>query len=606
MQQFGRYIIRKQLGEGGMAKVYLAYDPNFQRDVALKVLPRQFTKDPQFTARFRTEATVIAKLEHSAIVPVYDFGEHNGQPYIVMRYMSGGALEDRLRTGRLRPKHAFHVLQRVCSALDKAHKNKVVHRDLKPANILFDEDSNAYLADFGIARMTEGTQTMTIIGTPQYMAPEQAKGERLDGRTDVYQMGCVLFEMLTGHIPYKADTHPAILYKHTHAPIPSVRTFDGSLSPAYDIVIKNALAKERTNRYATAGALAQAFHSALSGHTVRTITKSKPPFALWIGAGLAIVALLLFLVFGQGNMRAETEVDTTQTQSIASVITIVATPTPTTQSPNPTSTVATANITRDPDAPATQKPTETLASSATPLPTATAVQLYPQQLSLGRASDNTEIVAYQFGDGPTSAIFIGGFHSGFAPGSVTLANLAVEWLEQNPNIWPQDTAVYIVPNANPSTPYDPGDVRGRINANGVELNRNWDCDWRRDSRFGSTPVSGGSAPFSEPETQALKSLIEDTNAEAVVVWSARAKNGLVAPGVCGNQILVSQALATTYGLAAGYEVAEFEGGYTVNGDITNWLDSQRIPAIYILSKSHTDADWSNNLRGLQAVLRSLD
>ncbi len=204
LSKFGRYEIKRELGRGGMASVYHAWDPRFMRDVALKVLPREFLHDPQFRARFEREARTIAQLEHAAIVPVYDFGEQDGQPYIVMRYMPGGSLAGRLAKGSLTLEQSAIILKRIARGLDKAHAQGIIHRDLKPDNILFDEDDNAYIADFGIAKLAETTTNLTqgIIGTPAYMSPEQARGSRtIDKRSDIYALGVILFEMLSGQRP---------------------------------------------------------------------------------------------------------------------------------------------------------------------------------------------------------------------------------------------------------------------------------------------------------------------------------------------------------------------------------------------------------------------
>jgi serine/threonine-protein kinase len=169
-QYLGRYEIISELGIGGMATVYHARDPRFQREVAVKVLPREFMHDPQFSARFEREATTIAALEHPNIIPVYDYGEEDGQPYLVMRFLPGGSLADKLKAGSLELEEAEKVLQRIGAALDYAHSKGVVHRDLKPGNILFDDVGRAFLTDFGIARITEAsaalTGTSTVIGTP--------------------------------------------------------------------------------------------------------------------------------------------------------------------------------------------------------------------------------------------------------------------------------------------------------------------------------------------------------------------------------------------------------------------------------------------------------
>ncbi|HLB48918.1 MAG TPA: serine/threonine-protein kinase, partial [Anaerolineales bacterium] len=180
-EQIGRYEIVNELGKGGMAVVYLARDPFMKRQVAVKVLPRQFTFDPQFRARFRREAEAIATLEHPAIVPVYDYGEHDDQPYIVMRYMPGGSLADRMAKPRLPLDEVAALFTRLAAALDIAHERGIVHRDLKPGNILFDQWGEAYLSDFGIVKMTEASAAYTgsgIIGTPAYMSPEQASAKK--------------------------------------------------------------------------------------------------------------------------------------------------------------------------------------------------------------------------------------------------------------------------------------------------------------------------------------------------------------------------------------------------------------------------------------------
>lgn len=259
-ESIGRYEIIHELGKGGMAIVYLARDPYMKRQVAVKVLPRQFTFDPQFRARFHREAEAIAALEHPAIVPVYDYGEHDEQPYIVMRYMPGGSLADRMAKGRLPLDEIAALFDRLAAALDIAHGRGMIHRDLKPGNILFDEWGGAYLSDFGIVKMTEASAAFTgtgIIGTPAYMSPEQAAAKKeVDGRSDVYSLGVVLFELLTGQLPYKADTPLGLALAHATEPIPDIRDFDKSLPPTSEAVVRKVLAKKPEDRYQTASALA--------------------------------------------------------------------------------------------------------------------------------------------------------------------------------------------------------------------------------------------------------------------------------------------------------------------------------------------------------------
>ncbi|HEX2991671.1 MAG TPA: serine/threonine-protein kinase, partial [Anaerolineales bacterium] len=221
--KIGLYEIKSELGRGGMATVYRAYDPRFEREVAVKVLPRELLHaDPQFRLRFEREAKIIAQLEHTAIVPVYDVGEADGQPYFVMRYMNGGSLSDRIKAGVMEVDEAARILGAFAPGLDEAHARGIVHRDIKPSNILFDKRGNPYISDFGIAKLTQaqsGNVTgSAIIGTPAYMAPEQAQGDDIDGRADIYALGIILFEMVTGKQPYEADTPMAVAIKHITDP----------------------------------------------------------------------------------------------------------------------------------------------------------------------------------------------------------------------------------------------------------------------------------------------------------------------------------------------------------------------------------------------------
>lgn len=261
LQKIGRYEIKSELGRGGMATVFLAQDPLIGREVAVKVLPREFLHDPSFRQRFEREARTIAMLEHPAIVPIYDFGEDNGQPYIVMRYMKGGTLGDRLQSGPMGIKDATHVMERIGSALDRAHANGVVHRDLKPGNILFDEYNQAFLSDFGIVKVQD-TATLTsggVVGTPAYMSPEQVYGNRdIDGRSDIYTLGVILFEMLTGRIPFSGDNPTKLMMSHVMEPVPAIQKVNPALPSACNELIGRAMAKKPDERFPTASDLSEA------------------------------------------------------------------------------------------------------------------------------------------------------------------------------------------------------------------------------------------------------------------------------------------------------------------------------------------------------------
>jgi serine/threonine-protein kinase len=264
---FGPYRILGPLGRGGMASVYRARDPALERDVALKVLPAEFLHDTAFAERFRQEARVAGRLEHPHIVPVHAFGIEQGAPWMAMRLVTGGSLAERLRRGPLPPSVVTGLLRDVAGALDYAHKRGVVHRDVKPANVLLDEAGRAYLADFGVARMLEGsavaTATGVIHGTPSYMAPEQALGEKADRLADVYALGVVAFECLTGRVPYTGTTSVAILMKHVKEPVPEPTAAE--MTAPLSAVLRRCLAKAPGDRWPSAGIFAAALDEASAG-----------------------------------------------------------------------------------------------------------------------------------------------------------------------------------------------------------------------------------------------------------------------------------------------------------------------------------------------------
>jgi serine/threonine protein kinase len=271
-KKIGRYDVEKELGRGGMAVVYLGIDPFVKRQVAIKLLPKQFIADPNFRARFQREAQVIASLDHPNIVTIFDFGEHEEQPFIVMRYMPGGTLGERLRReGSLSADESARILTQIGAALDEAHSKGIVHRDLKPGNILFDHRGDAAIADFGIVKLAESSNTLTgtgMIGTPGYMSPEQARGDAdIDRRSDIYALGAILFEMLTGQLPYQADTPMGIAIKHVIDDVPRILTVKPDLPPAVDGVIVKAMAKERNGRYSSASELANTITSVATAAT---------------------------------------------------------------------------------------------------------------------------------------------------------------------------------------------------------------------------------------------------------------------------------------------------------------------------------------------------
>lgn len=262
-EKIGRYIIKTELGRGGMATVYRAFDPSFDREVAIKVLPREMLHDPQFRSRFEREIKMIAALEHPSIVPVYDVGEEDGQPFFVMRYMSGGSLSDQIEKGRFSIQDTARIFEKISRGLAYAHRKGIVHRDLKPDNILFDDNGDPFISDFGVAKLTEAVGNLTgsgVIGTPAYMSPEQAQGRDIDARSDVYGLGVIVYQMLSGQQPYSADTPMGVVVKHITEPVPEILKVMPTLAPEVDEVIKTAMAKEPSKRFATPVDLAKALN----------------------------------------------------------------------------------------------------------------------------------------------------------------------------------------------------------------------------------------------------------------------------------------------------------------------------------------------------------
>lgn len=281
----GDYSISRLLGRGGMAEVYEGYDADLDRAVAIKVLLPATTSEPDFEERFRREARLVASLRHPHIVQVFDFDVVEGKPFMVMEYLKGGSLKDRLAGLRSRGApmplaETAHVLDALAGALDYAHGRGAIHRDIKPANILFTEAGEPVIADFGIARLLGDVSQLTasgqIIGTPAYMAPEQARGDEVDARCDQYALGVVLYELVTGRTPFQADTPTALLVQHVNNPPPPPRSLNPNAPEAVQAVLLRALAKQPAERFPSASALAAAFRSALAGVEMAEAEPASP------------------------------------------------------------------------------------------------------------------------------------------------------------------------------------------------------------------------------------------------------------------------------------------------------------------------------------------
>lgn len=823
-QKLQRYKLGDKIGQGAMGEVYQAYDTQTERNVAIKMLSAQ-SLHGQRLQRFRREARTIARLEHPFVVPLYDFSLPEGDepPYLVMRYMTGGTLADKIRQGRLPADEVYQIIRRIASALDAAHDRGLVHRDLKPGNILLDQDGYAYLADFGIVKDTEAEESLTHggqLGTSLYMSPEQILGDDLDHRSDIYALGVVAFEMLTGRPPFTGNMH-TIFQGHLNEDVPRVYAFADGIPDEVDDVLRKAMAKKPTDRYTRASQMAKALEAALQSPStyqrLQSVMDAMPEefefkpldevdsevpdtvpspalpdtvatpgvFRRWqiLAGGLAVVLLVVVALF-VGNMLGQANQRTAQ-DDLPAVQSTNESPTDT---PRPATPLANAILVLRQDASAIWQngdnleqlpengripfrnpilfqsgqghvelllpnfvriildtnttlrvetavengetilelqrgrvlvksdlpvhiyhasgyeadlligavgvevnqaatdwevdclmgmcllgqaegeepvelvegqsarlsedvdlipavtqlsrfeaynnldasiilptPTSTTTSTATRTPSPTATPTItgtptdtppsdlrgPEVIVLGQSAGGKNIEVVRFGNGPDVVLMVGGIHYGYAPNSVLLTEQLVKYFGDTLTAVPENITLYIVPNLSPDADYAPGELRGRLNENGVDLNRNWDCRWQRDAEIFSTPVpgSGGPTVFSEPAVQLLKAFIEQTEPRATVFWGAgRRTNGLVSPGACQTISLVSVPLVQYYAEAADYEYvanSEVSATETLTGDVTNWLDNQGIPSIFIIMPGFIELDFNRELSGVLSVLSAV-
>lgn len=263
----GEYRLLAKIGQGGMSVVYRAQRPGSETALAVKILSPLAAETGTFSRRFQREAAVLQRLRHPNIVPVIDFGEVDGRPFLVMPLVEGGSLGDRLDKGAMSPREGGRLLDQVADGLSYAHGQGVVHRDIKPSNILLDQQGNAQLADFGLALVHDASISLTgsaLIGTPSYMSPEQARGAKVDARTDQYSLGIVLYEMTTGRLPFVADTPMAVVVMHMQEPLPLPRGMNPNVPLTVERVILKATAKNPDDRFPDIRAMNEAFQEALA------------------------------------------------------------------------------------------------------------------------------------------------------------------------------------------------------------------------------------------------------------------------------------------------------------------------------------------------------
>lgn len=370
-QSIGRYHILEQLGEGGMAIVYKAYDTRLECDVAVKFIRTEKLNGEnaeKVLKRFKTEAQKTAALMHPNIIPVIDYGDYEGMPYLVMKYLPGGTLkkvlDHRLKNhaGPFPYQQAAALLAPIARALELAHQNGIVHRDIKPSNILLTQNGQPMLTDFGVAKIIEADVTMDEtglgvgVGTPQYMAPEQWEGEAIDARADVYSLGVVFYEMITGRVPFKADTVAAILVKVMRDPLPDPNKFVKDIPPKVEHILYKALARNPAGRYKSITQFAVDLES-LVNDPIDTRSRSRllPLVGGTVAVVIATALLIVFFAGAKKNPDRDDQIPLTQTQL---QINLKPTPSPTSAPTGvPTQTTST---TSTPGAPS---PTPTLAQN---------------------------------------------------------------------------------------------------------------------------------------------------------------------------------------------------------------------------------------------------
>ncbi len=279
-----------------MARVYKGYQEHLDRLVAIKVLPSYYAADPNFVSRFKREAQAMARLSHPNIVTVHDAGEQDGRLYIVMAYMSGGTLKDRM-DHQMTLSEVLPVVRQIADALHYAHERSIIHRDVKPVNVLLDGDGRAVLSDFGIAKVLESaehhlTRPGAGVGTPEYMSPEQCRGGRVDPRSDIYALGVMIYEMLTGRTPFQADNYAALAHAHIYEPVPPPTLFNPRIPAPVQAVILRALAKDPAHRFSHAPDLAAALEDAAEDGSVAGLDGRSGQGAVEARSSQPIVVLI--------------------------------------------------------------------------------------------------------------------------------------------------------------------------------------------------------------------------------------------------------------------------------------------------------------------------
>ncbi|KAA3662587.1 MAG: hypothetical protein DWQ04_13045, partial [Chloroflexi bacterium] len=511
----GQYRVQGYMRRGMVADVYLGQDESLQRQVILKLLRSDFMDNEARQHQFQQEAETLAQLKHPHIVQLFsiDLTEEK-RPYLVLPYINGGTVRDELDLLRLQGDtmpavNALDLVHQVADALVILHDQQLVHGALQPENILLRREKTAVLPSLGRAYWPD----LPIPSQwPLYVAPEQVAGGQVDARTDIYGLGMLAYELLTGKHPFTdPNTWPM-------QPVP-IHSLRGDLAPETAVFVHRCLAAEPQNRYRSIPELLLDLEATITAEGGRPYTslanvwqvypdqqkvvrkedlltptpttlpsQKQQPERRW---PVYLVALFVIVALFFAGWRIYTQ------QSLEPIVVTTVVPSPVSPQPAETAVVIKVIITSTlaPHSTITPTPPPTSTPTITPTPTRS---LGPETTEIGQSVLNRPIEAVRFGDGDTVLILIGGFHSGFAPASVKLAEGLIAYLTANLDDVPENVTVYVIPNANPDTPAFPGERAGRLNANNVDINRNWGCRWQSEAVWNSQPVSGGTAVFSEP------------------------------------------------------------------------------------------------------------
>ncbi len=582
-----RYRVISLLAQGGFGAVYQGWDDNLGKPVAIK---ENLDTSPEAQRQFQQEARILSNLSHPNLPRVTDhfFIPGFGQ-YLVMDFIEGEDLQAMLdRTRHPLPEaHALAWIDQVCAALEYLHEQTppIIHRDIKPANIKITPQGKAVLVDFGISKIYD-SQLKTTLGaravTPPYSPPEQYGQGSTDPRSDLYALGATLYTLLTGQEPPESVDRVSNGLQLTPP-----RQLRPSLSPQIDTAIVRACEVNRTQRYQSARELRQALQNRwpVPVSPVAYTTTQAVPLArrspkmkkLLLGMVVIIIGIAIIVPIAVVSMLNK---PATLSASLPTALPVA------TSTALPTATAARVTSTLHPPFLPSSTPDEPFFAELGPI---------------GYSVQGRPLTVYRLGTGPIKRALIGGIHGGYEWNTVDLMTKTLEYLRANPDVVPPAVTLYILPNANPDG-YAAGTdaLHARVNANGVDLNSNWDYQWAMTATHDTRLVSAGTAPFSEPETVAMRDFIVDQQIEAMVFYHSPLTAVFQGAGITTSKTVE---LAKLLAKATGYRyLPEGVAGQITTGDSIDWLTVQGFTAIEVELSTHQNLDWEQNLRGVGAFL----